>query len=108
MRIPFGYEPQGAAAYLGLYVSMLVSAASGFALAAIRYDFGPLSAALFDDFSLHALYLLGHNISSYLIVAFVPAHIIGMMRLERRSGSPVAQAMVSGYKYEPSGERPSS
>lgn len=107
MGSPFGYEPQGAAAYLGLYTSMLVSAASGLALAAIRYDFGPLSEPLFDDFSRHALFLVSHDISSYLIIAFVPAHIIGMMRHERTSGTPVAQAMLSGYKYEPSGERSS-
>ena len=107
MRTPFGYEPQGAVAYIGLYASMVVSAASGLALAAIRFDFGPLSGALFDDFSRQALYLLSHDISSYMIIAFVPAHIIGMLHHERRSGTPVAQAMVSGYKYEPSGERSS-
>lgn len=104
---PFAYEPQGGAAYFGLYAAMLASAASGLALAAIRYDLGPLSGALFDDFSRHAFYLASHEIASYLIIAFVPAHIIGMSRHERRSGNPVAQAMVSGYKYESSCARQS-
>lgn len=102
-----GYDPKGSVAYLGLYACSLISALTGLGLAAIRYDLGPFSTLLFDDFSGHALYLMSHQAASYVIIAFIPAHLFGMMRHEKSSGYPVAQAMVSGYKYEPPSEKES-
>ena len=58
--------------------------------AAIRFDVGPLLAALFDDFSRHAFCLVSHDVVSYVIIAFVPAHIIGRCVTKEESAPPLA------------------
>ena len=95
----FGHHPQASAVYLLIYLSLLIMAGTGLALAAIDLDSGPLYAQLGHDVLLKGVFRLPHEWLQYLFMAFIAAHLVMLIQHERRHGIPVAQAMVSGYQY---------
>lgn len=95
----YGHAPAAGIAYLAFYVMLAFTVGSGLMLAAMRYDRGPLAAALFDELAWHEITLQVHNLALYGATLFLLSHIVGMILHERKSGLPVAQAMMSGYQY---------
>lgn len=97
----WGHEPLASISYLLFYACLLVAIVSGFFLAAIQYDQGPLARILFDDFSFHEIAFLFHDVVLYLSSAFVFLHIAALLFHEKERGYPIAQSMLSGYQYRP-------
>jgi cytochrome b len=96
---PFGYERVASIAYIFLYLIVGNAVLSGLLLTAVRYDQGPFAELLFDEVSSHQIILKFHNGALYALAIFTVAHLIGMVRHEKKFGVPVAQSMVSGFKY---------
>ncbi len=94
-----GHHPQASLAYLAFYGIAWVMALTGLALAAIDQGVGPLYAILGHDFQSKSLYRVPHDWLEELILAFVLVHLAALILHERRHGTPLAQAMVSGYQY---------
>jgi Ni,Fe-hydrogenase I cytochrome b subunit len=95
----FGYEDIASLAYAIFYLIVAWAVLSGLLLSGMRYDQGPFAAILFDELTWHGLVLALHKVSLYAATFFFFAHIIGMIRHEKKSGAPVAQSMISGYQY---------
>jgi len=87
------------AAHLLFYANLVVSVLSGWLLAGMKYDKGPFAEAFFDEMQWHNLSLQLHSVSLYGASAFILIHIFGLIWHEKKFGIPVAQAMVSGYRY---------
>lgn len=94
-----GHDQNSRIAYLGLYALLSGAVGTGLLLAAMRYDRGPLADKIFDELTWHEWTFTLHNYVLYGATLFMFAHLIGMIRHEKKRGIPVAQAMVSGYRY---------
>lgn len=95
----FGHHPLASGAYLALYLVILAMAVTGLALAAIDQGRGPLYAWLGHDVTLKHLFKTPHDVLEEFVWGFVILHIAALILHEARHGSPMAQAMVSGYQY---------
>jgi Ni,Fe-hydrogenase I cytochrome b subunit len=99
--VEFGPHVPATAAYLAVYVVLLVLAGTGFSLLAIKAGQGPLAPWLAFHVEFKSAQLLSHVWVSRLLWGFVLAHIAALIWHEKRHGTPLAQAMVSGYQYLP-------
>ena len=95
----FGHHPQASAAYLLIYLLLMVMAGTGLALAAIDLNSGPLYTLLGHDVLSKAWFRQPHEWLHYVFMGFVVVHLAMLILHEGRHGIPVAQAMVSGYQY---------
>lgn len=100
----FGPHAPATAAYLAVYAVLLLLAATGLALMAIKSGQGPLAAWLGFRVELKNSQLETHVWVSRLLWGFVLAHLAALIWHEKRHGAPLAQAMVSGYQYLPEDE----
>jgi cytochrome b561 len=96
----WGHYPKVGFLYLGLYCLFIFSVFSGFALAGIEHGLGPVGPWLFDELKLSPVFLVIHQTVYYFILFFIPAHLIGMIIHEKRTGLPVTQEMISGFQYK--------
>lgn len=95
----FGHHPLASAAYLAFYLIILVMAGTGLALAAIEQGQGPLVPWLGHDVTLKPLFKPVHDFLEEFVWGFIVLHIAALILHESRHGTPMAQAMVSGYQY---------
>lgn len=95
----FGHHPLASGAYLVFYLMLLAMAVTGLALAAIDQGRGPLADWLGHDVTLKHLFKTPHDILEEFVWGFVILHVAALILHEARHGSPMAQAMVSGYQY---------
>jgi Ni/Fe-hydrogenase 1 B-type cytochrome subunit len=97
--VGFGHHPLASGAYLAFYLIVLAMAASGLALAAVDQGRGPLVIWLGHDVTLKHLFMTPHDFLEEFVWGFVVLHIAALILHESRHGTPMAQAMVSGYQY---------
>lgn len=97
--VGFGHHPLASVAYLAFYLIVLAMAASGLALAAVDQGRGPLVVWLGHDVALKHLFMTPHDFLEEFVWGFVVLHITALILHESRHGTPMAQAMVSGYQY---------
>lgn len=96
-----GHDVRASAAFLALYLVLLLMAATGIALAGIEHDMGPLAASLGDDESLKHFFKEPHEAGFALVLAFVGLHLGALLFHRFYLDAPVDQAMVSGVQYLP-------
>jgi cytochrome b len=95
----WGHHPYASAAYLLLYLAMVLLAGTGLPLAAIEHNMGPLAPQLFDELKFEESLSTAHEFLSWFVFIFVVAHIWAIVRHEKIDGTPIAQSMISGYQY---------
>lgn len=95
----FGHDHLASGAYLAFYLIVLVMVGSGLALAAIEQGSGPLVLWLGHDVTLKHMFKTPHDFLEKFVWGFVILHIAALILHEARQGTPMAQAMVSGYQY---------
>ncbi len=95
-----GHHTLASGVYLLVYVLLAIMAFTGLGLAAVEHSTGPLNAWLGDIASLKDLFEAPHELIYYLLMSFVVVHIAALIWHEHKDKTPLAQAMVSGYKYE--------
>jgi Ni/Fe-hydrogenase 1 B-type cytochrome subunit len=106
--VSFGHHPLASAAYLAFYAAVGYLSASGLVMAAAEFELGPLAGRVAPETLEHWAHLLGHlhPPASLFVTGFVIAHLVSLVRHERRDGIPWAQAMLSGYQYRPASPPP--
>jgi Ni/Fe-hydrogenase 1 B-type cytochrome subunit len=95
-----GHDALASGAYLLVYLLLTVMAISGLGLAAIEHSMGPFNAWFGDMAWLEDLFEEPHEFIYYLLMGFVVLHIAALIWHENKDKTPLAQAMVTGYKYE--------
>lgn len=95
-----GHHTLASGVYLLVYMLLAVMAVTGLGLAAVEHSTGPLNAWLGDIVSLEDLFEAPHELIYYVLMGFVFVHIAALIWHEKKDKAPLAQAMVSGYKYE--------
>ncbi len=95
----WGHHAPATAVYLVFYLLLFGMAATGLALAAIEQGRGPLNFWLGHDVLLKHRFLGPHEWMENAVLAFVVVHIAALIGHEVRHGTPLAQAMVSGFQY---------
>jgi cytochrome b len=96
----FGHDTLASGVYLLLYVLLAVMAVTGLGLAAIEHSMGPFNAWFGDMAWLEDVFEEPHELIYYLLMGFVVIHIAALLWHEHKDKTPLAQAMVTGYKYE--------
>jgi Ni/Fe-hydrogenase 1 B-type cytochrome subunit len=95
-----GHDTLASGVYLLVYGLMMVMAVTGLGLAAIEHSMGPFNAWFGDMPWLKELFEEPHELIYYLLMGFVVIHIAALIWHEKKDKAPLAQAMVTGYKYE--------
>jgi Ni/Fe-hydrogenase 1 B-type cytochrome subunit len=95
----YGHHRLASAAYLAFYVMLAVMVVTGLALAAIDQAQGPLRQWLGYDVLLKHYFREPHEFLQYFILAYVVVHVAALIAHERLHRLPMAQSMVSGYRY---------
>lgn len=95
-----GHHTLASGIYLLVYLLLAVMAVTGLGLAAIEHSTGPLNPWLGDMAWLKDLFEEPHELIYYALMGFVVVHIAALIWHEHKDKTPLAQAMVSGYKYE--------
>lgn len=95
-----GHDALASGVYLLVYLLLAVMAITGLGLAAIEHSMGPFSAWFGDMAWLEDLFEEPHELIYYFLMAFVVLHIAALIWHEHKDKTPLAQAMVTGYKYE--------
>lgn len=96
-----GHDMLASGAYLAVYGLLLVMAVTGLGLAAAEFDTGPFHAWFADVAWNEDWFEEPHEIIYNLLMLFVVIHIAALIWHECKDKIPLAQAMVSGYKYLP-------
>ena len=100
-RTEFGPHPLAGSIHLLFYAVLIVVAATGLSLLAVKYGSGPLAAWLSYKLWLKSVHMQVHDFLSYVVWAFVFVHVSAVVLHDRRYGTPLAQSMLSGYQYLP-------
>jgi cytochrome b len=95
-----GHDALASGVYLLVYLLLTVMAITGLGLAAIEHSMGPFNAWFGDMAWLEDLFEEPHELIYYLLMGFVVLHIAALIWHENKDKTPLAQAMVTGYKYE--------
>jgi cytochrome b len=95
-----GHHTLASGVYLLLYLLLAVMAVTGLGLAAIEHSMGPFNTWFGDMPWLKELFEEPHELIYYLLMVFVVVHIAALIWHENKDKAPLAQAMVTGYKYE--------
>ena len=96
----FGHHTLASAAYLLVYLLLIVMAITGLGLAAIEQSAGPFNVWFGDMAWLEDTFEEPHEIIYYLLMGFVLLHIAALIWHEYKDKTPLAQSMVTGYQYE--------
>lgn len=96
----FGHDTLASGAYLLVYGLLAVMAITGLGLAAVEHSVGPFNVWIGDMPWLKELFEEPHELIYYLLMGFVVAHMGALIWHEHKDKAPLAQAMVTGYKYE--------
>jgi len=96
----FGHDTLASGVYLLLYVLLAVMAVTGLGLAAIEHSMGPFNAWFGDMAWLKDTFEEPHELIYSILIGFVVIHIAALIWHEHKDKTPLAQAMVTGYKYE--------
>ena len=96
----FGHHTLASAAYLLVYLLLIVMAITGLGLAAIEQSAGPFNVWFGDMAWLEDTFEEPHEIIYYLLMGFVLLHIAALIWHECKDKTPLAQSMVTGYQYE--------
>jgi cytochrome b len=96
----FGHHTLASAAYLLVYLLLIVMAITGLGLAAIEQSTGPFNVWFGDMAWLEDTFEEPHEIIYYLLMGFVLLHIAALIWHEYKDKTPLAQSMVTGYQYE--------
>ncbi|GAB4345270.1 MAG: hypothetical protein Kow006_02280 [Gammaproteobacteria bacterium] len=95
----FGHHAQASAAYLALYLLLLVMGISGLVLAALEQNMGPLVPWI--DFRVEYLWLFKtpHLFVEKLIMIYIVLHLGAVFLHHRLHGVQIAQSMYNGYQF---------
>lgn len=96
----FGHHTLASGVYLLVYILLVVMAVTGLGLAAVEHSVGPFNVWIGDMPWLKELFEEPHELIYYLLMGFVVAHMGALIWHEHKDKAPLAQAMVTGYKYE--------
>jgi cytochrome b len=96
----FGHHTLASAAYLLVYLLLIVMAVTGLGLAAVEQSTGPFNVWFGDMAWLEDAFEEPHEIIYYLLMGFVLLHIAALIWHECKDKTPLAQSMVTGYQYE--------
>ncbi len=96
----FGHHTLASAAYLIVYLLLVVMAVTGLGLAAVEQSAGPFNVWFGDMAWLEDSFEEPHEIIYYLLMGFVLLHIAALIWHEYKDKTPLAQSMVTGYQYE--------
>ncbi len=96
----FGHHALASAAYLLVYLLLIIMAVTGLGLAAVEQSAGPFNASLGDMAWLEEVFEEPHEIIYYLLMGFVVLHVAALIWHEYKDKTPLAQSMVTGYQYE--------
>ncbi|MEQ1599097.1 MAG: cytochrome b/b6 domain-containing protein [Methylotenera sp.] len=96
----FGHHTLASGVYLLIYLLLAVMAVTGLGLTAIEHGMGPFNIWFGDMPWLKELFEEPHELIYYLLMVFVVVHIAALIWHENKDKAPLAQAMVTGYKYE--------
>jgi cytochrome b len=101
----FGHDPLASGAYLAVYAMLAVMAVTGLGLAAAEFSTGPFHTWFGGVAWNEDLFEEPHEIIYYLLMGFVVLHIAALIWHEWKDKTPLAQSMVSGYKYQLESEK---
>lgn len=96
----FGHDTLASGAYLLVYCLLAAMAITGLGLAAVEHSVGPFNIWFGDMPWLKELFEEPHELIYYLLMGFIVVHIAALIWHEKKDKAPIAQAMVTGYKYE--------
>ena len=96
----FGHHPIAGVVYLVFYLLLISIIISGFFLARIEHDLGPIAERFFDDMNTYAQMITWHEIFSNLILVFFLLHILAQIKHQMNDGVPVISSMKDGYQYK--------
>lgn len=96
----FGHHTLASAAYVLVYLLLIVMAFTGLGLAAIEQSTGPFNVWFGDMAWLEETFEEPHEIIYYLLMGFVLLHLAALVWHEYKDKTPLAQSMVSGYQYK--------
>jgi len=96
-----GHDVLASAAHLVVYGLLLVMAVTGLGLAAAEFNTGPFHFWFADVAWNEDWFEEPHELIYNLLMLFVLVHIAALIWHECKDKTPLAQAMVSGYKYLP-------
>lgn len=96
----FGHHTLASGVYLLVYLLLIIMAITGLGLAAVEHSMGPFNAWFGDMAWLEDMFEEPHEIIYYFLMGFVVVHIAALIWHEHKDKAPLAQAMVTGYKYE--------
>lgn len=97
----FGHHPIASVAFLLVYALLTVLIISGLILLAVKQGHGPLSPGLAWRLEFKHWTLWLHQLTAYGVLAFVVAHLSGLVMHHRIHRLPVAQSMISGIQHIP-------
>ncbi|MFA6238000.1 MAG: cytochrome b/b6 domain-containing protein [Bacteriovorax sp.] len=96
----WGHHPLASLAYLGLYLIIAVLIFSGFILARIQFDLGPVPEKYYDDVRFLSSYKDGHYIASVGLLFFTVVHIWALFHHQKKDKVPAFESMKTGYQYK--------
>ena len=96
----FGHDSLASGLYLAVYGLLAVIAFTGLGLAAAEHSLGPLNAWFGDMAWEKDMFEEPHEFIYGLLIGFVVLHIAALVWHEWKDRTPLAQGMVSGYKYQ--------
>ncbi|MDE1943299.1 MAG: cytochrome b/b6 domain-containing protein [Betaproteobacteria bacterium] len=94
-----GHDALASAAYLVVYVLLLLMTGTGLALASIEHGMGPFAPWLTDMSWLKGTLKPPHKFAYDALMAFAVVHVGALVWHESRHQTPIAQSMVSGFQY---------
>ncbi len=96
----FGHDVLASGAYLAVYAMLAVMAVTGLGLAAAEHSMGPLNAWFGDMAWNEGMFEEPHETLYGVLIGFIVLHIAALIWHEWKDKTPLAQGMVSGYKYQ--------
>lgn len=96
----FGHHPLASIAYIVFYLVIFCFIITGFGLAAVEHQVGPLNSYIGDSVWLEEVFKEPHEALTLLIIGFTLLHLAALVWHEKKDGVPLAQSMISGYQYE--------
>ncbi len=95
-----GHNALASGVYLLVYLLLIAMAVTGLGLAAVEHSMGPFNIWFGDMAWLKEAFEEPHEIIYNFLIGFVLVHLAALIWHEWKDGTPLAQAMVSGYQYQ--------
>jgi Ni/Fe-hydrogenase 1 B-type cytochrome subunit len=96
----FGHHPLASIAYLAFYFVIFLFIITGFGLAAVEHQLGPLNQYIGDKVWLEEVFKEPHEVLTLFLIGFTLLHLAALIWHEKKDGVPLAQSMISGYQYK--------